>query len=131
MKKGQISIEVLYAVSIVLILFTLLSVLALERRGDVRRMEDFMNKRGECFRLSTLIAGAASTGDRAVYDFYSHYNINVESRGFINVRDLNVTGTSQEVFCSFHAVIADNYTLADGNYKIIGGFGIVNLVSAA
>src|SRR3989344_7255437 len=113
MKKGQISIEILYAVSVILILFSILTVMELERKQDVRRMEDFLKKRGECFKLSTLIAGASSTGDVAIYDYYSPYETIVESTGFINIRNLNKTN-SLEVFCSFHAALSANKTLNPG-----------------
>ena len=87
-----------------------------------------MKKRGECFKLSTLIAGASATGDRAIYTYTNpRYEIRVESDGFINVKDAVVKSNSLEVFCSFHAALVTNYTLTIGDWVIIGGFGRVSL----
>src|SRR3989344_5839443 len=61
-RRGQISTEIMYAVGVMIMIFLLLTGVSFNRRGELRDMDDYLQKRNECLKISNAIASLTSSG---------------------------------------------------------------------
>lgn len=60
--KGQISTEIMYAVGVMIVIFLLLTGVTMNRKSELRKMDDYLQKRNECFRISNAISSLTAAG---------------------------------------------------------------------
>lgn len=130
MKKGQISTEVMYSVGIMILVFLILTGISFNRRSEVRKLDEFVEKRSECLKLSNFLTSINTFGPfsiGAAFPFDDGFiRVNVKNyadifeNGVIFIRDLNISETSIEATCTFTAHLdKPSYSLIPGiNYFI-------------
>ena len=62
-KKGQVSIEIMYSVGVLLIIFLLLTVMTFNKKIDVERTRDIIDKKNDCNQISSAINRVLALGD--------------------------------------------------------------------
>ena len=110
-KRGQISVETLFAVGIVFILFSVVLVVVIDKRAELRDTESFLELRNECFKVANMISEVSVNGEGT--------NRSIKIRNNISVQEnyLFATDGKEEVYCSF-AVNVSNFSLVNGNILI-------------
>lgn len=119
-KRGQISIETLFAVGIVFILFSVVLVIVVDKRGELRDTEEFLELRNECFKVANMISEMSVNGDG------TNRSIRLENNISVQENFLSVTNGKEEVYCSF-AVNVSNFSLVNGNIIIQNRNGRVTI----
>ena len=61
-KKGQISTEIMYAVGVMIVIFLLLTGVTMNRKSELRKTDDYLQKRNQCFRISNAISTLTAAG---------------------------------------------------------------------
>ncbi len=119
-RRGQISTEVMYAVGVMIMIFLLLTGISFNRRGELQKMDDYLQKRHECLKISNTIASLTAAGfnTRAIITIYN--KVWVFNSGRIAV-DPSPT-SSKETPCTFVGNI-DSRQLGSGQdyLELTGG----------
>ena len=84
-KKGQISTEVIYSVGVMIVIFLLLTGITFNRRMDVRKSDDYLNKRTECLKISNTVSSLSSSGDGTQRIIQIIYNVTITNQSRIIV----------------------------------------------
>lgn len=79
MKKSQISVELLFAVGFVVLIFIILLAFTMERRYEVSKTEITLNEKAECYKLSNLISGVFNSGTGTGMTENLKYNAEIDS----------------------------------------------------
>lgn len=115
-KKGQISIEFLFSIGIVLVIFIMLIFLSFEKTKEVRGIEKILDKKAECIRMANMISGVFSLGPGAEKTSYTDYRIYARNNTVLEVQRDGHTQLEPPVQCRFSANIYDkNFT---GTFKV-------------
>ena len=127
MKKGQISVEVMYSVGIMIIIFIILSGISFNRKMEIIKLDDFLNKKNECLHLSDVITGVHASGDRTTAIVNIKYVTDVFNTGAIEVKDATTTPTSVEASCTFHGslITPSQTTNMQGFYRVKNSDGYI------
>ena len=124
MKKGQISNEMLYAVGVMLVIFTIIIGIGLNKRSQVARIEETLQMRDECMRFANAISMLTSSGTAASQKIKTRYTINILQSGVIFVRGSGTdTARSVEATCTYTGYTDKDYIepsdhLADATYNL-------------
>mgnify|MGYP001591403797 CR=1 FL=1 len=112
MKKGQISTEVMYSIGVMIFIFIILTGISFNRRSEVRKLDEFIEKRNECLKIANLLTSINTFGDISIYNNTQGYvkitlknYADILTNGIIVVRDTNITPQSIEATCTFNAHI--------------------------
>ncbi len=118
-RRGQISTEIMYAVGVMIMIFLLLTGVTFNRRGELKKMDDYLQKRNECLKVSNTIASLSASGfnTRAIISVYN--KVWVYGNGRI-VIDPSQTGT-KETPCSFAGKIHLPSTSSNPYVELTGG----------
>ena len=114
MKKGQISLEVMYSVGIMIIIFIILSGISFERKITLDRLDRFLERKNECYRIANVIDGVHANGHETIAQFTVFNPVTIQTNGVIIVRESDAgeeTTRSIEAFCSYHASVSKEKTV--------------------
>jgi len=114
-KKSQASLEFLFAIGIVLFIFILILAFNLERKNEVRKLNDKIALQSECFKLSSSITSAYIAGEGFNLTTKIKYNATV----FADDRIASFEYEGIHVYCSFPINSVTNSTTK--NFEIIKG----------
>ena len=106
----------MYAVGVMIGIFLLLSGISFNRRSELRKMDDYLQKRDECLKISNTIASLTSSGFNTRSIFSVRYPTRIYPDGRILI-DPSTTG-DQETPCTYV-----------GSVKIVGGSAYLDLTS--
>ncbi|MBS3144973.1 hypothetical protein J4208_05310 [Candidatus Woesearchaeota archaeon] len=120
-RRGQISTEIMYAVGVMIMIFLLLTGISFNRRSELRKMDDYLQKRNECLKISNTLASLTSAGfnTRAVVTVYN--KVWIFNTGRITV-DPSLSG-SEETPCTFVGNIDTRQFTAGQDYLELTGDG--------
>ena len=76
-RRGQISIEVMYAIGVLMIIFLILSAVAFNRQVDLQRNEEYFYKRAECHKLANALSSVYLLGPTTTMTIQLQQNITV------------------------------------------------------
>ncbi len=110
-RRGQISTEIMYAVGVMIMIFLLLTGISFNRRGELRKMDDYLQKRNECLKISNAIASLTSSGFNTRKIITPQYPVQVLSNGRIVV-DPSTT-SAKETPCTYVGAVNDTNRLLD------------------
>ncbi|GEM_PF-6336750 len=118
-RKGQISTEIMYAVGVMIMIFLLLTGVSFNRRSELRKMDDYLQKRNECLKVANTISSLTAAGfnTRAVLTLYNKMWIFNNSR--IAVDPL----AAKETPCTYVGHIDPAILNATNNYIELTGNG--------
>ncbi len=106
MKRGQISIEIMYSVGVLLVIFLILSYATFNRKVEIERTRETVDKRSDCIMISNALNRVASLGEGYSSTFKTVYNFDIFDTGLIIVGDIDDTGPKEiEIVCSFSGVL--------------------------
>ncbi len=125
-KKAQISLEVLYSVGILIIIFIILNGVTFNWRLDIRRTDDFLKKKNDCYMFADTITAISNTGNNAQATLKSHYYVQAFTGGLIMVGDLSDGNIAKEVTCTYTGIASDS-TLKTGTFTIKNENGVVKV----
>lgn len=101
MKKAQMSIEFLFSIGLILLIFLMLLAVILDKQHEISVSKSTLEKLSECQRIANIITALASSNDGTKIEIDTGYYINVYSSGQIFAND--VSSTHNEVSCTYVA----------------------------
>lgn len=101
-RKAQISIEFLFALGIILLLFLVLFAFWFEKNIEVKKTGDYLEKKNECTRVASLLSSAFIGGDGTKIKISSIYYISIynNSVGIRFLKDLERNQTRIAILAS-------------------------------
>ena len=129
-KKGQISIEIMYSVGVLLLIFVMLSSVTFTKKLDVERTRETVLKKNDCVMISNALQRVATLGEGYESWFKSYYELNVLKSGLIIVGDTGDGGPTEiEIICSFNGVLNQaSYSLSGGEFIISNDGGVLSII---
>ncbi len=130
-KKGQISIEIMYSVGVLLLIFIMLSSVTFTKKLDVERTRETVLKKNDCVMISNALQRVATLGDGYESWFKTYHKIDILESGLIIVGDIEDGGTSEiEIICSFNGVLYNAaYSLIGDEFTISNTEGVLNIAA--
>ncbi len=126
-RKGQISIEIMYSVGVLLIIFILLTVMTFSKKVDVERTRDTVEKKNDCNEISSAMNRVLALGDGYEATFKTIFNFDVYTSELIIVGDPDVGDPREiEVTCTFEGEIDQDYT-GTGIWRVINEGGMLKM----
>lgn len=126
-KKAQVSIEIMYSVGVLLIIFLLLTVMTFNKKIDVEQTRDIIDKKNDCNRISSAINRVLALGDGYNATFRTPHTFDVYTTELIIVGDAETTNSEVEVVCTFEGELTEDYLLGTGKWKAINEKGVLRL----
>ena len=111
-KKGQISIEVIYSVGVMLIIFLILTGVSFSWRLQFMHTDQYIDQRDQCFKIADYISGVAVGGHGTSARVYIREQSEVYSNGVIVVGTTSAGPGPVEATCGFSAPMKDDNALA-------------------
>jgi hypothetical protein len=128
-KKGQISIEIMYSVGVLLMIFILLSSVTFDKKVDVERARDTVDKRSDCIMISNALGRVASLGDGYSSYFTTTFYFEIFQTGLIIVGDVSGSTPEEiEVICTFNGKLDQDYEKDGGSWEVINAGGILSII---
>ena len=104
-RHAQISIEVIYSIGVMLVIFLILTGISFSWRLQYSHMDEYLQERDECLRLSNYLASVAIGGPGTYASVYSRERSDLSREGYIVVGTLPTGPGPVEVTCGFNANI--------------------------
>jgi len=119
-RRGQISIEIMYSVSVILVIFLILTSFTFDKKVEVEKMRETIEKRSDCVMISNSLGRAAALGEGHSSTFKTSYNFDIFDSGLIVIGDIaGSTPTEVEVVCSYNGILGEEaYTDKYGAWKV-------------
>ena len=131
-KKGQISIEIMYSVGVLMVIFILLSSVTFDKKIDVEKARDTVDKRSDCVMISNALGRVAVLGEGYTSEFTTTFIFDVFQTGLIIVGDKiyeENTPEEIEVICSFNGNLDQDYNDNNGlNWKVTNTGGVLSII---
>lgn len=105
MKKGQISTEVMYSFGVMVLIFLLLLGIGFELRADLRHLDDVLQRKSECSRLSTIISETALSSYYTISKTVLNNNATIYKSGVIEIAGQAGRRITTAASCTFNAHI--------------------------
>jgi len=112
--KGQISIEVMTGVIILLLAFSTILYYSYEKNLDADAIKTGIELKGNCREISDVISSVYASGKKTTIEFYSEKDFNI-GNGFVDVEGFS---------CEYYA-IAEQGFVNKGNVRIKDLNGVV------
>ena len=127
-KKGQVSIEIMYSVGVLLVIFILLTAMTFSKKIDVERTRDTIDKKNDCNKISSAINRVLALGTGYEATFKTIHEFDVYTTELIIVGDLDGGDPKKEieVICTFEGEIDQDYS-GTGRWKVINDVGILKM----
>ncbi|MEK6840108.1 MAG: hypothetical protein AABX72_04135 [Nanoarchaeota archaeon] len=106
-RRAQISIEVIYSIGVMLVIFLILTGVSFSWRLQFSHTDEYLQKRDECLRLSNYIASVAIGGPGTYANVYTRERSSLSREGYIVVGTLPTGPGPVEVTCGVNANIRD------------------------
>jgi uncharacterized protein (UPF0333 family) len=127
-KKGQISIEIMYSVGVLLVIFLILTAATFQRKIDVENTRETIEKRNDCVMISNAMNRVSSLGEGYSSTFRTIYNFDVFDTGLIVIGDIaGSTPEEIEVICSFNGLLNQHNYTGYGSWKVTKSGGNLSL----
>lgn len=104
-QRAQISIEVIYSIGVMLVIFLILTGVSFSWRLQYSHTDEYLQKRDECLRLSNYIASVAIGGPGTYASVYSRERSDLSRDGYITVGTLATGPGPVETTCGVNANI--------------------------
>lgn len=130
-KKSQISVELLYAVGVIILVFLLLVGITFNYRQDIRRSDEFLTMRGECFEVSDTIASVSAAGMNTERIITIDNRVKILDDGRILVGGADLTSLdfdNAKAICTYTGTIAE-IELSRGDYNFLNTGVIVQVIN--
>ena len=118
MKTGQISMEVMYAVGVMIVIFLILTGISFQHRRDIADTDEFLKKKNECLKLadtlSVLGLGQADMNMNLTFKYTTH----LYKTGVVLVGDTTETVSSIEATCAFSGTLEKDYLNVLGKHTV-------------
>jgi hypothetical protein len=88
MKKSQVSFEFIFAIGIVILIFTFFFVLMMNKSNDISNIKTNIDKDKECLRISNIISNVYKNGPGTEVNTKTNYVITVFNNSLLDVQDL-------------------------------------------
>ena len=119
MKKGQIGVEIMYAVGVLLVIFIILSAIAFDRRIDIRDARDTIMKKNDCYMIANKLNSVAALGEGYTSEFKTNYFADIFDTGVIYLGDNETDEQEIELVCTFNGKLnQSNYINLTGRWKV-------------
>lgn len=119
--KGQASVEILIAVSILLVIFAFAFTTYIERKRDVGWSEEFLNAKSECYKTSSLIDRVRANGKN--FEEIATFNIYKISI-YGDLGSIGIFWDSSSTYCTFSTVNVTNTT--HSRFDVFGEYRVFN-----
>lgn len=127
-KKGQVSVEILYAIGVMLVIFLILNGVAFNRRQELQRNSDYFLKRDACMKISDVLVGAYTSGDGSQIEFSVLQNTTVFSVGLVLISDDVRTQNTIEATCTFNGNTSKtSYNIKGTLYKVVNSKNVLDI----
>lgn len=93
MRKSQISIEFMFTLGIIFFIFLIIFGFIINRRTEVKETEDYLEKRAECMKISSMISSVFAGGDGTIAKTKTKYLITIFNYSLINVEEIEDIST--------------------------------------
>ncbi len=127
-KRGQVSIEIMYSIGVLLLIFILLTAVTFSKRVDVRKTDETVKKKNDCNEISSALNRILALGDGYSTDIYTPYNLDLFEAGLIVIGDPGVSSTEIELVCTFEGILAKEYRDLTGSQRFNNTGGIIWVV---
>lgn len=101
MKKAQISMEFLFSLGLIFLVFVILLFIIIDKQIETHNTEITLKKLSECQRFANIITALASSTDGTLVELKTAYYIKITNGGMIYANDEN--SVNNEVACSYSA----------------------------
>jgi hypothetical protein len=130
MKRGQIGVEIMYAVGVLLVIFIILTAVAFERRVSVSKAGETVDKKNDCSMIADKLNSIAALGEGYSTWFKTFYFVHVLESGIIYVGDNGTSANEIEVVCTFNGELNQPiYGNMTGRWSIFNNQGKLELNS--
>jgi len=85
MRKSQVSIELITLIALLVVFYILINIFSQNKKIDLVNIEDYLDRKNECLRVSSLITGVYNSGNNAVANTNVNNVITVYKDGIIEV----------------------------------------------
>tara|TARA_Y100000310_G_scaffold345353_1_gene464071 strand:- start:1589 stop:2002 length:414 start_codon:yes stop_codon:yes gene_type:complete len=131
-RRGQISIEILYSVGVLLLIFIMLTGITFERRMSVESTRDLVGKKDTCMMISNKLNSVSVLGDGYSSDFKTIHRFDVYDTGLLIVGDVGVAEEDKpkevEAVCTFNGVLfTDKFTGDGGAWSVVNNGGVLTI----
>lgn len=97
MKKGQISLEVVFSVGVVLFLAVIIIVFAFVKKNEIIQTEQFTQARAECLKISDALGSLLTLGSDSNITFRLYYLHNIYNNSIIRSYSNTTDSPLQEI----------------------------------
>lgn len=122
-KEGQISIEVMTSIAVLLVIFLITLAFTVSKRLEIARAEEYFERKGECDLLANAITQTSMLGDGAQSALSIDRNISIFNKSML----IMVWDQKERAFCSIEKLKIANYTNISGNLLIRNNLGKINI----
>ncbi len=118
-RKGQISIEMMFSIGVMLFIFILLAGVTFEKKVTVERLRESINKQNDCYVIANAFGRVSALGDGYSVTFKSIYIFDIFDNGLVMISDeLGVVDGEQEIVCTYSGLIDQEYLDNTGIYTV-------------
>ncbi len=127
-RKSQVTVEFLFAVVFILFVFLLLLGFIFQRSSELTDTKDFLDKKSDCLRISSLISSVYSGGDGTSANVKTDYRVTIHDSNRIAVEKIIVDNNTKEenVTCYFAAQSSFHRLTGDITIRNVGGNVVIS-----
>ncbi len=122
-KRGQVSIEGILVISVLMIVFLLALSFTFLRNSDIITTRAILDNQNDCRRVANAISQVKVLGDGSEARIYARPNITI-----ISSSKLIITQDKKEkAYCSFEGIATYNYTNISGSLLVRNENGVITI----
>ena len=88
MNKSQVSFEFIFAIGIVVLIFTFFFILMMNKSNDISKIGGVINKDKECLRMSNIISNVYKNGPGTQINTKTNYVMTIFNNSLIDIQDI-------------------------------------------
>ncbi len=121
-KRGQVSIEIMFSIGVILLLYITIVYFVFEKRSELQDTESFLDKRSECFKVAEAIIAVndAGPGTRLILDLKYPIIINNNTIQVANIK--NITASKIKIAYLSSGISAERASLTTALQKKDPGY---------
>ncbi len=124
MKQGQVSIEAIFAIGMMLLMFTIVITISYLKRQDAIKLEEYIETRAECLRLADALSSVLTLGPDSNITLSLYYKHSVANSSIIY--SYANASTQHVTFCNYLGRVGP-YTNLSGTMTIANTAGNVSV----
>ena len=121
----------IYSVGVMVVIFLLLTGITFNRRMDVRKSDDYLNKRTECLKISNTVSSLSASGDGTQRTIQIIYHVPISNQSRITVSETAATPKTVEAVCTYTGSTAGAGIAGIGLYRFTNTQGVVYITKAS